>query len=275
MGPMTYGIELELCDIDNTKELPDGWYRTFDPDICNSNGIAAAEDYPYGSELNCKPFSKVMDMFRSIKELLSIFPEAVVNHKSVTHVHIGWEGACDDIEHLKKILQYTRANGQWFIDNHWTFLITPEMNRNTKSFRSFDRKVMNNLRYDACMAATDVKSFREAHAMCADNKIVWPTLKRYAVNLYGLWSGGAIEFRWGHPSVNPSEILDLILFNERYVIEALGPKRPVQDWVSEFNLPKEFPFDPVLEKRWLATNTKYNPMETVIENRRKILEGEL
>jgi hypothetical protein len=275
MKKYSLGIELELCDVPKDRPLPEGWTTSFDPDIMNHNGIAAALDYPLGIEFNSTPSYSLDEMMNKIKELFKRFPEARVNHKSVTHIHLSWEGAKEDLDSLKKILSYTNENGQWFIDNKWYFTILPEMGRNTKSFRSFDRKIMNELRYNHCMNAKTIKEFKEGHAVVSDGRILWQTTKRFSVNLYSLWTSGSIEFRWHHPSININDLQEMFLFDMEYLDQALSDRKPVKDWANNFNLPKEYPYDHELEKKWLLTNTKFNDMETVLKNRELILKGEL
>jgi hypothetical protein len=273
------GCELELADTQNNKPLPKKWYNTFDPDIVNSNGVSAAKDYNLGYEFNSYPSYSLQEMMNSVKELFYAFPEAEVNHKSVMHLHIAWEGIKDDLDSLKKILKYTyEGNGQYVLDNYWKFDITPEMGRNTRSFRTFDVKVMPKLRYDYCMAAINIKEFREGHAKCSDGRVYWATTKRYALNLYSVWTSGSIEFRHFHPTISFKEIEDSFKFIITYINEALKENgKSVKQFMEEekYQLPEQYPYDHKLESRWLATNTKFNNMETVLKNRELILKGEL
>lgn len=281
MKKFTYGVELELTDTDMTKPIPEGWYITGDPDILNSNGAAAdplLKDYKFGAEFNSKPTNSIEEMMARVKVLLNAFPEAKVNHRSVMHCHIAWEGIEEDFQSLQKILKYTyEGNGQYVINKYWHYPITPEMDRNTKSFRTFDCKVMPKFRYEHCMAATNVKEFREGHAVVSDGRILWQTTKRFAVNLYSVYTSGSIEFRHFFPTVDVKEIEDAFKFITTYVNEALKENgRSVPQFMEEekYNLPKEYPYNHELEKSWLKTNFKFNTREVANWNR-EVLLGKL
>jgi hypothetical protein len=272
----TYGLEIELADIDKRLPLLPGTYTTFDPDVCNSWGEACDPENTecfYGAEINTTPQNSILEMTDLVSKIFNYYSNASINHRAVLHGHIGWSGIDEDLEALKRILIYSKENGDWILENLWKYTITASMNRHTKHFLNFDRVVMPDWKYDFCMQAKTPLEFKLAHQKVKDGRVLPQTTKRYFINLFSVFQNGSIEFRHFFPTTDLTEIKGVLGFITRFVNEALGDFEPVSSWGRRYKLPSEFSYDPWLEECWQKTNYKFNTREEVAANKRLLGMG--
>lgn len=281
MRNYTFGSELELGNIDTRLGPPPRCHFTGDPDVCNMNPHAAADpekkDYHLGSEVNTDAHDSISSIMDTINGVFHHYRSSppVVNHRCVLHLHIGYKDLPNNLEDLKKILSYTNDNGMWYINNHWKYTIPSDVDSHTRKFLSFDCITMQNWKYQFCMNATTTDDFRRSHAKVKDGRVIFPTMRRYCVNMYPIFKHAAIEFRWFFPTTDLTQIESAFQFITRYMDQALGDRIPVSEWVGKYNLPKEVPFDHKLEKAWRLTNYKFNSRKIANSNREKIINGEI
>jgi hypothetical protein len=114
-GGWTYGTEHELADwdcLDPARPLPPGYARSPDHTIVNSNGVAAQPNtavYRYGGEVNTPPDEYPAAQADRLTDLVGLYPEARVNHRSNLHVHVRVPGLRDSLPLLKRVQAYVHA----------------------------------------------------------------------------------------------------------------------------------------------------------------------
>ena len=280
MRNYTYGIELELADIDTTKVLPEGCSYSSDFDIVNSNGVAvdpSKKVITYGGEVITPPMNSIESSIAKVSEIFDTFPESNINHRTMVHIHISWDGLRDDLDAMKKILTYQAVNGMKIIEKIWNHTKDPKMNRRAWAFQIYDASVMTGYKYEECLKAQTVEEFRRAHALTKDGSINWRLTRRHAVNLYSLFKHGTVEFRHFFASKDLYEIRCCFEFVTKYIEEALGSRRPIEEVFAEnthWKFPKESPFSEELENGWQNTNFHFNDKNVAIENINRVLNDE-
>lgn len=279
----TYGIELELGNTDNTKELPEGWYRTGDPDVMNTKPYRLAcdpedKDYKIGGEFNSTPSHSLEEMEQKLVSIFDTHSNAAVNHRCVAHLHIAWPGIREDLISLKNYLQYSCDSHKWLIDNVWKCDVShPLMNGITRRFLLFDSCKMPDYKKEVCDKATTIQEFKDGFATQTNGKVNPLSIRRYYINIYScLKNGGSsIEHRHFFPSTDINELMTGFKLITRFADEARsGTMTPVQEWATDLlkDLPKECEYDHELELLWQKTNYKTNNRDEVNLVRQKLIE---
>lgn len=110
----TYGIEYELADWTPARGLPAGWgLDRNDVTMVNSDGIAVDPKgicWPKGGEALSRPTGTPASQGAELGAFLELHPDAAVNYRSNMHIHVRVPGLCNDLEALKKVQTFNKAN---------------------------------------------------------------------------------------------------------------------------------------------------------------------
>lgn len=256
----TYGLEIELGDVDRKTPLPEGlsWSST-EHDIVNSDGRAidpTGRKHTIGGEINTAPTETIEGQVELFRKILQLFPTATVNHRHHTHAHVSFPGLKEDVEKQKKILTFVVRNSNWIMDRIFTPTRDPLMNRSAWSYQLADRTVMPDWKYKFCMEASNPEEFKLAHQKVKDGRVLPQTTKRYGVNLFSIHKHGTVEFRWFYPTLDPAEINDILVFCTAFMLDALNDTSHTEALLPKLHLPKEVAYDHRLEMGWQATSYK-------------------
>lgn len=259
----TYGCEHELSDVDRNTKLPDGCYwDDQEQDIVNSDGRAIqprSKTYTIGGEINTRPTDTPEGQAVLFREALSILPNATINHRAHLHCHISYPELKESLEDQKRILTYVVNNSQYMLDSIFSPTKHPSMNTKAWKYQIADRTIMQDWKYKFCMESDTTREFKESHQKVKDGRILPQTTKRYAINLFSIHKHGTIEMRCLFPTMKPVQVCDSLKFLRDFMNHALSEdQKPLESWVdwSNYNLPKELPYNHEIELGWQETNTK-------------------
>lgn len=270
----SFGIELEMADIDRLVSPPVNCKFTSDFDIVNSDGIAidpSGKVHLIGGEV-ITPAGTESEVLGYAEDIFNTYPNATFNHRTVLHSHISWPELPMDVDAMKSILSYQREYGMEILNTVWTRdrLAMSTMNRSARAFYTYDFTIMPEYKYNFCMNATSPQEFRLAYAMTKDGKVNWLHAKRYALNMYSIFKHGTIEFRHWFPTKKRSEIASVLDFCRKYIDNALGDRLPFQKLLANntswtFPVEDDVKYNHVLEIGWQRTNMHTNTREEATE----------
>lgn len=252
----TYGYEIEWGDIHRGTKIPEhlGAWEFAETDIVNIHGDWAwhATDPlglipPYGGEINTKPTKTWPEQVDRIMELHQLFVDrgdqpsaSCVNHG---HLHVYVPGLKDDINALKKLIAYVKANQADTIEACYGFYNHPEMTKqkNATTYLKFDggRSMPDYMCDNIINLATDFESFIKLHAAGKDGVSMGRPF-RYAINTYCMKHTGTIEFRCFRSTVVREEIESQFRFAEKFIDAALNDGPSVREILQadDFTFPK-------------------------------------
>lgn len=257
---LTYGLEIELGDVDRKTQLPNGLYwSSTEHDIVNSNGVAidpTGKKHTLGGEINTAPTEDIEGQVTLFKKILELFPNATINHRHHTHAHVSFQNLKEEVVLQKAILKFAKENSEWIMNKIFTPTRHPLMNRSAWSYQLADRTVMPDWKYDYCMSANTPEEFKQAHQKVKDGRILPQTTKRYGVNLFSIHKHGTVEFRWFYPTLNPEEIHDILLFCKYFILDAITGSNKLIKSIDSLRLPKECKYNNDLEMGWQSTSYK-------------------
>lgn len=236
----TYGAELELSDLDQTKGLPEGFgWDKRDVTMVNSNGIAVDPkgiSYTFGGEINTKPTNSIKKQLLEIEKVLKFHSNAKVNYRSNLHLHIRVPGLKDSLSSLKKISKYCMDN-QGYLD-----LLEPIPKPCPEAFNSEEEykgalrrykrrlishhKTLNERQYTEQLKAKTVYDFFAAEAPKKDGKPLFAIAPRCAVNLRQLMETDTIEFRHFPGTLDIDCYKESFLWCFDFLKAALGDQTP-------------------------------------------------
>jgi len=287
----TYGVELEYADWD-TRNGWEGYERDPEPNICNSNGIAADPrliSYPFGGEINTPPTDTVDEQVDLMTRFLRRYPRATVNYRTGMQVHIRIPGLSKDLKLLKRIQKYVSENYEVFD------LVDPlpyptgeqypekeELKAARKRYHwmrmsHFSRIPLN--RVEKQLAASTVQEFLEAEVpRSREGKVLWHAQARAAVNLRQLLQTDTIEFRHFPGVVDETELYNSISWCRDYLEAALeghSATKLFNAYYADVDFPKlDRIYEHWMEKRWKATSISKTKRPEVEANVATILDGE-
>lgn len=273
MEEMTFGAELELADIDQTRPLPTGfgWDRR-DYSMVNSTGIAVDPKgilHNRGGEINTPPASSLAQQRQHFEQALDLFPEAKVNYRSNLHIHIRLPGLKDDLAALKRLQHYTHQQLKPMIDEiehipvpreedyespeAWTGAMQ-RYRRRRKSHHTF----LSKGRVAWQLAAQTIKEFMEREVpMSYAGKPLWHAQSRCCVNIRQLRETDTIEFRHFPGTLNVQQFMAATEWCQQYLQAALCSGQSVESLWENFKLTHRLPsFEPYqhrLEVRYKLT----------------------
>jgi hypothetical protein len=282
MARWTFGVELELPDIDVRAKLPREWsWSTTDYTIVNSNGVANDPKRQLileGGELNSSVYDDVDTALQDVGDIWQRLNPGY-NYRSNLHVHVRIPGIKDDLRMLKLIAAYSRSH----LPSRWKRIDpldglggTPEnpislkempgallRSRHSESSRHF---FITDARHAARMAATTLEGMlaAEVPASKADGHPLWALSSREAVNLRSLRKHGTIEFRCFAAPRTPQHVHSAMRFAEMWLDCAIYGGDP-DSAVNRYGhlLPRQERFEQRLEDGWHNTNLQHNSREVV------------
>jgi len=254
----TWGYEVEWGDITRSLEVPQhlGKWEHAETDIVNLHGEYAGIacdplglEPPVGGEVNMRPTATYQEQVDRIMELHDFFVEAgdqpsasVVNHG---HLHVHVPGLTDDIDALKRLIKYIKANQQVTVDVLYGFKPNPAMKKckGATNYLKLDggRLMPDYMSDNIINLATDFDHFIKLHAAGKDGVSMGRPF-RYAINTYCLKHTGTIEFRCLRSSTDRQEIEDSFRFAEMFIDAALNDGPSVVQIMNQ----NEFKFPPFI-----------------------------
>jgi len=288
----TYGVELELADIDTRVELPEGnkWDYN-DGTIVNSSGLAndpTKKYVKYGGEINTKPTNTIDEQINEIKKIYDLFGEQLtINYTSNLHIHIHVPGLSNNLDALKKLQRYISKYDTWVYENIDPIpqpdkKLTSDEYKAAKK-RAIRRKKSHHWRlpkfaYDKMLNSKTIQEFYEAHAPLnkKTGKPHWGAVCRTGVNLMQLFNEtDTIEFRHFTCSYDLFEVKCAIEWCKCFVDAALNTNETPIDILKnniQFKFPKFQPFNYELDKIFQKTHFLKNSRKVAIENIEELLE---
>lgn len=280
----TFGAEHELSDWSCIKGLPEGYARSPDHTIVNTNGIAAQPNvsvYAYGGEINTPPTPVPMGQFSCLREILRQHPNCTVNHRSNLHIHVRVPGLKDSLTDLKRV--------QRFIHEQLPDVLSllepiPVGNTPAERKRARRRKVSHHTfltphRLKHQLGAKTIKEFFEREVpQSKAGQMMWHAQPRVCVNLRQLLQTDTVEFRHFPGTVNAELLLTCVNWCQDFLKAALRGRRLDELWTNDGYCSVAFPtfpaFDEEREVRYQATAAKngLSPQE-IKQNIDLILKG--
>lgn len=269
----TWGYEIEWGDVDRRLQIPEflGKWEYAETDIVNVHEpyqyIACDPlglEPPFGGEVNTKPTKTKEEQIDRIMEIYDFFVQngnrpsaSCVNHG---HLHIYVPGLKEDINSLKRIIQYVKNNQEDTINACYGFVEYPGMKKckNAVMYLKYDggRKMPDYMCDNIITKATDFNHFIKLHAAGKDG-ISMGRPFRYAINTYCMKHTGTIEFRCFRSSIDRKEIKSQFDFAERFIDAALNAGPSVKEILTEnsYTFP---PFNWNINEYLGWVETKYN-----------------
>jgi len=228
----TYGMEIELCDIDTAKGLPKGCYRWSNQeyDLIASQGIYRGlpndptfKIHTISGELNTKPTSTIQGQVDIMDNIMKFYPEATLNYRIDTHIHIGWPELRTNIEETKKVLTYLKTYGKVWINKLYKATRHPDMLTADFMFYNTNAKIMPDWRYNFIKEnASNIEEFLWWHQTDTTGKRNTRMTTRYYVNMFAIKDHGTIEFRAFWPTLDVNIIENYLVLVRDTVNDALS-----------------------------------------------------
>lgn len=272
----TYGCEHELADWDTRRGwLQDGgWGRDPEPNIVNSNGIAAdpaLKAYPFGAEINSPPTDRPEDQADLLAEFLRLHPDATANWRCGMHVHIRVPGLSTSLTCLKRLARYINANTAVYdlIDP----LPLPSQEEHAGHYAEARRRYnwmrmshftkIPDYRVEAQQKAMTLQEFFELEVpRSREGKPLWHAQPRAAINLRQLKQTDTIEFRHFPQTLDGNVVVTAVEWCRDYLLAAFDGAPAVELFESGY-ANRGFPTLPTIyvhwqELRWLRTTPTKN-----------------
>jgi hypothetical protein len=234
----TWGYEIEWGDVDRRLTPPEhlGKWEFAETDIVNIHEpfkyIACdplGTDPYMGGEINTKPTATWQQQVDRVMELHQFFVDAgnqpsasCVNHG---HLHVFVPGLKNDIEALKRLIAYIKANQADTIEACYGFYENGQMKnaKGAKMYLKYDggREMPEYMCDNIINLATDFEHFIKLHAAGKDGVSMGRPF-RYAINTYCMKHTGTIEFRCFRSSTKREEIESQFRFAEKFIDAALN-----------------------------------------------------
>ena len=269
----SYGYEVEWGDIDRTLTIPKhlGSWEYAETDILNLNDpnkYIACDPLglkpKYGGEVNTVPTLDSDEQVNKILELYNFFRDnnnnpttSCINHG---HVHIHVPGLIENVDLLKKLIQYIKKNQKITVDACYKFYSRPVMKKlkGCTAYLKLDGgRLMPDFMCDNIIKHTkNFDDFIRLHSAGKDAVSLGRPF-RYAINTYCLKHTKTIEFRCFRATIKKNELEDQFKFIKKFVYHALTDHKPVHEILKEntYNFPP-FIFSAKEYIGWI--NTKYD-----------------
>lgn len=258
----TYGCEHELAGVDRKSELPDGmtWSNTEKDIVSEVFGAIdpTGKKHTIGGEINTPWSHTIEEQVHYMRKINRLFPEAKINHRHHTHLHIAWPGIGADLGMMKRILKYVQENVPYMVDQIFNPTKDSRMTSGSWAYQVVDRKILTDFRYQFAMEAQTTQEFFEAHAKSREGKTFYQFMQRMAINLYSIKKHGTLEMRCLFPTLDPDVLGSSLEFFRDFTIQAMS-ENPVhvKDMdLSKYSFPQELPYDHDLETLWYTTKGK-------------------
>ena len=253
----SYGIELELGDVDRRLPLPSdlGSWSVNEYEIINLKepyrlqaSDPSGQRHTYGGEINVYPSKTPEGLINRIDKIFSYIRkngfEPTVSQVQLFHVHTGVSGLQYDPDSIRKLYRYTRKWQELFTQTTFQFVRHSEMDDWTVDFMLRDGT--HKIRDVEFEKLEDVKKFPTV-----------PILDRPAINLYHL-KYGTIEFRPFNSTLNLEYIRNSLDFCTEFTLDGLNEQRGLDVILNE----REWKFAPFQYNHeeytaWRATSPKF------------------
>jgi hypothetical protein len=273
VSDFTVGVEHEWSDVDRWAAIPEhlGKWSTEDYTIVNSDGHAndpTGTTWRWGGEINTTPTATAEEQVEIMEQLKSLL-SPVVNYKSNLHVHVGNIPGSTDVDVVKGMAGYLRAQ-EAFVYAHVDPIPRP-VTEDPLEIKRWRRNLVSHhyslppARYDELMRATTMQELHEAHAFPTKNGgRAWHLAPRPGMNLRSLQKHGTIEFRHFYGTLDPTELRDavrwcreLVMVAHAYAMhgDALSADRLYKNG-APWRFPRMLPFDAALQRGFEATKVK-------------------
>lgn len=272
---LSFGVELELANVDRTKDIPSelgawecgnkrnalGVYLGKEKCIINSDFTVVDPDginCSKGGEVHTVPSWNVDTLVDRIKKIFELFPEADMFLPGKMHIHVGipdWT-----LDELKNIIIYTVDNDITLMDSMCPDSFMDEMMNDANVAEDLkyhyleSRRTINNP--DIAKKILDFDTKKEViYWWGAGVLYYWPKPRIYyhnefqktpsrfrsqSLHIQHILTHNTIEYRNFAPTMNIDELRQSLLVAERFTREALKGKdgKPMKEWISEYHLPK-------------------------------------
>jgi hypothetical protein len=254
----TYGYEIEWGDIDRKFQVPKelGTWEFCEIDIVNLRppyrGLGTdpqGVNPPVGGEINTMPTKTWQQQVDNIMLLKDLFTQhgtpptsGIANHG---HLHIHVPGLIEDIDALKRLMAYIKANQHDTMANTYQYKVMPGMEK-TKTARTY-------LKHDGGRIAPDwwldnlstlPNSFEEwcDIACCGKDAKIRSRPFRYGIHTYALKNSKTVEFRCFRSTTERRELEDSFQFATKFMTSALNGGPSVKEIIAE----KDWQFPPFI-----------------------------
>lgn len=273
------GCEHECADWNAKFKLWDGFKRSPDYTIVNSNGIAAQPNpklYQSGGEINTPPSAGIYGQIKFLEMILDLRPAVSVNHRSNLHCHIRVPGLKDNLKLLKQVQLYIHEQMPKYLN-----LIEPipvgqtlAEKKREKRRRVSHHTLLTKQRLEHQLAAKTVKEFFEREVPATrTGKPMWHAQPRLAVGLRQILQTDTVEFRHWPGTLQTTELSACFNWCCAFMKAAvIGTELPAEKLME--GLPKFPDFNEELEIGYQATASHNGLKQSEIKNNiRLILEG--
>lgn len=283
----TYGVEHELADWDTRKGW-EGYGRDPEPNICNSNGIAADPrliSYPFGAEINTPPSDSPEEQGELFAQFQQMHTDAKANWRCGLHVHIRAPGLAQSLPHLKHLATYVNSNTDVYglVDPLPRENVVQHGDHSKAARRRYNWMRMSHFtkipdyRVEAQNRATSLKEFFELEVpRSKQGKPLWHAQPRAAVNLRQLLQTETIEFRHFPQTDHPSEVITAVEWCRDYLLAAFDTYPAVKLFQARYATAKFPELETIYthwqEQRWLATTVTKQSRTIVEANIRRFLD---
>lgn len=266
----TYGAEHELADWNCKHPMLQGFARSPDHTVVNSNGIAAQPNvkmYSYGGEINTPPTDTILGQVGCLRDIRFHWQDVVVNHRSNLHIHIRVPGLKDSLNHLKQVQQYIHLQLRSIIDKVEPIPegTTPAEKKRAKRRKVSHHTFLTEKRITNQLSAKSLDEFFKREVpRDSTGRAMWHAQPRVCVNLRQLLQTDTVEFRHFPGTLDSSLFHSCVSWCRSFMLAALSGA-PIKLILEGHKDPfPSFPeFDEEREIRYQATAAKGNlsPME--------------
>lgn len=282
---LSFGAELELADVDCSRDIPSdigawecgdkknaaGYYIGKETCIMNTDGTVVDPDKvkcTKGGEIHTVPSYSIDTLLGRIEKIFKLFPEAKMFLPGKMHIHVGipnWT-----LEEVKMIYRYTKDNDITLMEAMCPDSFMEEMFRDPKVSDSLknhylsSRKTITN---PACFEKIEeFDTIKELTywwgAKClyhfpkptiyykGEYKPSKQSIRVQSIHIQHLLCHNTVEFRNFAPTMDLEEMRACLLVAERYIREALDPNgKPMKEWIGEYKLPV-WKYDASIIQKW-------------------------
>lgn len=253
---LSFGLELELPDIDTSVEIPEelGSYDRQDYTIVNNCGVANDNLKKFvliGSEINTTPTESVIEQLHIVEKLYKLF-DTKTNHKSNLHIHVGVNDMLHSVEMIKEF--------QFYVNKYEDFVyyfIDPMPVPNSELMRQRIAHVRKSHQTKLTREAKKLIATARNHSQLRNALAVGRISRRAGINLKSLYSNGTIEFRHFFGTDDIQEYASALVWCEHFVKCFLSQRNPFASFESmNLKLPRMSEFNETLQLGFEFTNKK-------------------
>src|SRR5437879_2862422 len=286
----TYGVELEIGDVDTKIKIPSslGEWDYKDGSIMNSNGTANDPKKVlnrYGSEIHVSPSKSTRELTYRVMQIYELFPKKDFNFTTNLHPHIRVPGLKENLGFLKDVVRYLYMYGMELFELIDPIPIpTDDSYTSEESFRGAWKRYLRRKRshhsllseraVEEALKAKSPEQFYEAHApRSKTGRPQFHLVQRAGVNLNQLWSNTeTIEFRCFTMSPDPEKLLSAFRFT-RFFLQAVEKDFPPKKFLKQFEFVFQtfWPYDYKKDKIFQLTNVRHNKREVAEANYEKLI----